>query len=76
MRNCGIALLRLRVDLEKQTISVPRSDTVANFEVEPFFRALRLKGIDEPGMTLKLTAEVNAFEEQYLKKFAFLKEIY
>ena len=67
---------RLHVDLEEQTISVPQSETVVNFEVEPFFRELLLKGIAELGLTLELTDNIKAFEKQFLEEFAFLKEIY
>ena len=67
---------RLHVDLEEQTISVPQSGTVVNFEVEPFFREMLLKGIAELGLTLELTDKIKAFEKQYLEEFPFLKEIY
>lgn len=67
---------RLHVDLEEQTISVPQSETVVNFEVEPFFREMLLKGVAELGLTLELTDNIKAFEKQYLEEFAFLKEIY
>jgi 3-isopropylmalate/(R)-2-methylmalate dehydratase small subunit len=67
---------RLHVDLEEQTLSVPQSEAVVNFEVEPFFRELLLKGIAELGLTLELTDNIKAFEKQYLEEFAFLKEIY
>jgi 3-isopropylmalate/(R)-2-methylmalate dehydratase small subunit len=67
---------RWQVDLEEQTISVPQSGTISNFEVEPFFRELLLKGVAELGLTLELTDTIKAFEKQYLEEFAFLKEIY
>jgi len=67
---------RLHVDLEAQTISVPQTDTVVTFEVEPFFREMLLKGVDELGLTLELTDEIKTFEAKYFKEFAFLQEIY
>ena len=67
---------RLHVDLEEQTISVPQSEIVVNFEVEPFYREMLLKGVAELGLTLELTDNIKAFEKQYLEEFAFLKEIY
>lgn len=67
---------RLRVDLVEQTISVARSGTAARFKVEPFFRDMLLKGVDELGLTLELIDTIKTFEGQYLEKFAFLKKIY
>ena len=60
---------QLHVDLEAERIAAPGTDTEAAFEVEPFFRSMLLKGVDELGMTLQHTDEIAAFEARYLERF-------
>lgn len=67
--NCGA---ELTVDLEATAITLPDGRTIG-FEIEPFFREMLLKGVDEIGLTLGMRDEIAAFEKAYLDKFWFLK---
>jgi len=50
----------LTVDLESQTVN-----GVYPFTVDPFYREMLLKGVDEIGLTLSMAAEIEAFEKAY-----------
>ncbi|HXE76017.1 MAG TPA: 3-isopropylmalate dehydratase small subunit [Candidatus Xenobia bacterium] len=54
---------RLRVDLERQTIS-DDNGLVYNFEIDPFRKYALQKGLDEIGLTLEHEAKIAAFEKQ------------
>jgi 3-isopropylmalate/(R)-2-methylmalate dehydratase small subunit len=51
----------LTVDLERQEVALPDEAPLA-FALEPFFREMLLKGVDELGLTLGLDAQIQAFE--------------
>jgi 3-isopropylmalate/(R)-2-methylmalate dehydratase small subunit len=55
------------VDLETQ-----RVDGKHAFVVDPFFREMLLKGVDEIGLTLTMLAEVEAFERSYAAEAPWL----
>ena len=50
----------LTVDLESQIVN-----GAYPFSVDPFYREMLLKGVDEIGLTLSLVAEIEAFEKAY-----------
>ena len=56
--------LRLVVDLERQTVSIPDSQKSFRFEIEPFRKYCLLNGLDEIGLTLRHTDKIRAFEAQ------------
>jgi 3-isopropylmalate/(R)-2-methylmalate dehydratase small subunit len=51
------------VDLQTQLV-----DGKHAFVVDPFFREMLLKGVDEIGLTLTLLPEIEAFERAYMAK--------
>jgi len=53
----------ITVDLETQLV-----DGKHAFAVDPFFREMLLKGVDEIGLTLTLLPEIEAFERAYAAK--------
>ena len=53
----------LTVDLETQLV-----DGEHPFSVDPFFREMLLKGVDEIGLTLTMLPEIEAFERAYAGK--------
>ncbi len=59
----------LCVDLEAQQITAPQTGAAASFEIEPFFREMLLRGLNEIGMTQAHHAEIEAFEAAYLHRF-------
>jgi 3-isopropylmalate/(R)-2-methylmalate dehydratase small subunit len=54
---------KLTVDLERQLV-----DGKYAFGVDPFFREMLLKGVDEIGLTLTMLPEIEAFERTYMEK--------
>ncbi len=54
---------RLSVDLEAQTITRPDQSLVP-FQVEEFRRRCLLNGLDDIGLTLQHTADIDAFEKR------------
>jgi 3-isopropylmalate/(R)-2-methylmalate dehydratase small subunit len=57
----------LTVDLA--ALQVRAGDESHAFEVDAFHREMLLKGVDELGLTLSLTREVEAFERRYAAAF-------
>ena len=53
----------LSVDLEAQTIQGPDGGTLA-FDVEPFRKHCLLNGLDDIGLTLEKSGDVEAFEQR------------
>jgi 3-isopropylmalate dehydrogenase len=53
----------MTVDLEAQRITAPSGATVA-FDIEPERRQGLMEGLDQIGMTLKLDAQIRAFQEK------------
>ena len=51
----------LTVDLEAQLVEARHA-----FVVDPFFREMLLKGVDEIGLTLGMLPEIEAFERSYI----------
>jgi 3-isopropylmalate/(R)-2-methylmalate dehydratase small subunit len=62
----------LSVDLPRRMIS-NHAGFEAYFEIEPFFQAMLMKGVDEIGLTLGLTDVIATFETAYFRRFPFLK---
>lgn len=58
----------LTVDLVSQKVIEPGGRS-HDFTVDPFFREMLLKGVDELGLTLSLTGEIEAFERRYAAEF-------
>jgi 3-isopropylmalate/(R)-2-methylmalate dehydratase small subunit len=57
----------LTVDLENQIVA--QAGKTYPFSVDPFFRGMLLKGVDELGLTLSLKDEIEAFEKRYVAEF-------
>jgi len=60
-KNAGF---KLKVDLERQTITVPDA-TVYKFEVDAHRKHCLLNGLDDIGLTLQHVSEIKAFEENH-----------
>ncbi len=52
---------RLKVDVSKQTIE-DDGGNVISFQLDPFRKNCLLEGLDDIGITLKLTSEISSFE--------------
>jgi 3-isopropylmalate/(R)-2-methylmalate dehydratase small subunit len=59
------------VDLEKERVEAGGQSYA--FEVDAFHREMLLKGVDEPGLTLSLMAEIEAFERRYAEDFPWAR---
>ena len=59
---------KLTVDLVSQEVREP-GGAIHPFTVDPFFRTMLLEGVDELGLTLSLTDEIDAFEHRYAAEF-------
>jgi len=55
---------KLKVDLEKQTITSP-DGTVYKFEVDAFRKHCLLNGLDDIGLTLQHVGDIKAYEEKH-----------
>jgi 3-isopropylmalate/(R)-2-methylmalate dehydratase small subunit len=53
----------LTVDLENQTVADER-DTLASFEIDPSVKHRLLHGLDDIGLTLQHTSDIDAFERR------------
>lgn len=62
----------ITVDLCANQI-IDSSGLEINFEIEPLYREMLLKGVDELGLTLTMRDDIKLFENEYLKKFWFLE---
>ena len=60
---------KVTVDLERQLV-----DGKYAFVVDPFFREMLLKGVDEIGLTLTMLPEIEAFERTYLEKAPWISQ--
>lgn len=58
---------RLTVDLERQVVAEGANEYP--FSVDAFFREMLLQGVDELGLTLSMTDEIEAFERRYAAEF-------
>jgi 3-isopropylmalate/(R)-2-methylmalate dehydratase small subunit len=54
---------KLSVDLENQTVSDER-DTLASFDIDPAVKHRLLNGLDDIGLTLQHTSDIDAFERK------------
>jgi len=57
----------LTVDLQAQKVTA--GSRSYDFSIDPFFREMLLKGVDELGLTLSLKDEIEAFERRYAEEF-------
>jgi len=55
---------RISVDLASQTVSAS-DGTEFHFEIDPFKKHCLLNGLDDIGLTMKKTAEIETFEAKY-----------
>lgn len=53
----------LRVDLPEQTITLPNGETLS-FEIDAFKKECLIEGLDDIGLTLQHTDDINAYEQQ------------
>ncbi|MBT8274319.1 MAG: 3-isopropylmalate dehydratase small subunit [Bacteroidia bacterium] len=56
--------LRLKVDLEPQTIGIEGSDEIAEFDIDPYKKTCLINGYDDIEYLLSLKDEIEAFEVQ------------
>lgn len=54
---------QLKVDLPEQTITLPDGETIS-FEINGFKKHCLLEGLDDIGLTLQHTGEIEAYEEK------------
>ena len=66
-------LLKLVVDLKKQTITSDENKIDINFEIEPENKNCLILGLDEIELTLKYKKNILLFEENRFKKYPWLK---
>ena len=57
------------VDLEAQLV-----DRKHAFVIDPFFRDMLLKGVDEIGLTLSMLPEIEAFERSYVAQAPWISQ--
>ncbi len=53
----------LTIDLENQTVADER-DTLASFDIDPVVKHRLLHGLDDIGLTLQHTSDIDAFEQR------------
>ena len=58
---------RIEVDLEKQTLRVPRKGTVEGFEIDPYKKTCMLNGFDDIDYLLSKMEEIQKFEHKQLQ---------
>jgi len=67
--------LRLVVDLPEQLIHIADEPTVfASFELDPFRKNCLMEGLDDVGITLGKTADIQAFEASHHARFLWLAD--
>jgi 3-isopropylmalate/(R)-2-methylmalate dehydratase small subunit len=59
------------IDLENQKVSTPAGMEV-DFEIDGFRKNNLLKGLDDIGLTLKQTDQINHYEEKHKQQFPWL----
>ena len=52
------------IDVPSQTVRTPRGAEF-RFDIDPFRKDCLIKGLDEIGLTLKHSAEIEAFEAKH-----------
>jgi len=58
---------QLTVDLVAQEVREP-DGKVHRFAIDPFYREMLLRGVDELGLTLTLVPQIEAFEQAYARE--------
>ena len=67
----GDTALSIRVDLQAQTL-IPVDGEVISFEVDSFRKHCLMEGLDDIGLTLQHTDEIDAYEARRKKEAAWL----
>jgi 3-isopropylmalate/(R)-2-methylmalate dehydratase small subunit len=62
-RAAGAPGYRLSIDLETQTVADER-DTLASFDIDPAVKHRLLNGLDDIGLTLQHTEDIDSFERR------------
>ncbi|RKZ87017.1 MAG: 3-isopropylmalate dehydratase small subunit [Gammaproteobacteria bacterium] len=62
---------QLTVNLSEQVITLPTGDTIS-FEVDPFKKHCLLNGLDDIGLTLQHTDEIQAYEQLHKEQTPWL----
>lgn len=62
---------QLTVNLSEQVITLPTGDTIS-FEVDPFKKHCLLNGLDDIGLTLQHTDEIQAYEQLHREQRPWL----
>ncbi|MDO7597875.1 MAG: 3-isopropylmalate dehydratase small subunit [Pseudomonadota bacterium] len=62
---------QLTVDLEAELISMPNGETIA-FDIDPFKKHCLLNGLDDIGLTLQHTDEIQNYEQNRQKQSPWL----
>lgn len=73
-RSQGEQLLRLQVDLEAGTVCSEEGEVIADFSLNPIYRNLLLKGLDEIGMTLEMAEQIRTYEASARQRMPWLFE--
>ena len=60
----SFAGFKLRIDLERQSVSTLAGSKTFRFDIDPFRRHCLLNGLDEIGLTLGHADKIRAFEEK------------
>lgn len=67
--------LRLVVDLPAQSVRIAdQPNACASFELDPFRKNCLLNGLDDVGITLGKTADIETFEARHYARFPWLAE--
>ena len=67
-RSASIPGYRLAISLEDQTLT-DEQGLALSFSIDPFRRECLLDGLDDIGLSLKYSAELDKFEQQHDKQF-------
>ena len=63
--------INLTINLEQQTIMVGDKEFI-NFEIDAFRKKCLIEGLDDIGLTLKKSAEINIYEKKVKEKFSWI----
>lgn len=62
---------RINIDLENQKVTASPGQ-IFNFSIKPEQKEMLIHGLDAIALTLKLSAEISAFQQQYIKNYTWL----
>ncbi|MGI1946134.1 3-isopropylmalate dehydratase small subunit [Shewanella glacialipiscicola] len=62
---------RIHIDLEKQQVTASPGQ-IFDFAIKPEQKEMLIHGLDAIALTMKLNAEISAFQQQYLKTYTWL----